>query len=419
MTIGAYLMSLIGVHTGAWVIAAYMFVFGSGLGFIMQVLIVAVQNAVSYEDLGVATSNATFFRMIGGSFGTAVFGAIYANVLTSKLRPVIASFPAASAKKVGLETLDPQALHELQHLFPAVYDKVIDGITSSVQTVFLVAVPIAAFAFLLSWFLPERPLRKSVATVDMGEGFGMQGSRSSVEEIQLALERVANRENRAELYQTLAHRAGLDLPSRSCWLLYRLADRPACTVREVAKRLKVDAEIIRPAVHGLVAAGMVAEIHRGTERDLALTPTGLAAIDRLAEARRNGLTELLEGWNPAGTSRSNRHGQEPGEFAPGRRRAHARGRSAARAGRSGGVRVGGIREIRSRLELFRSRVATPGPLRTRARHRPRSRQPGCESAARRRSLASSPAPMASSPRSAAPSTGGTASLNSRAWGARA
>ena len=75
--------------------AAYMFVFGSGLGFIMQVLMVAVQNAVSYEDLGVATSSATFFRMIGGSFGTAVFGAIYANVFASKLRPVIASFPAA------------------------------------------------------------------------------------------------------------------------------------------------------------------------------------------------------------------------------------------------------------------------------------------------------------------------------------
>jgi DNA-binding MarR family transcriptional regulator len=161
-----------------------------------------------------------------------------------------------------------------------------------------VAVPISALAFLLSWLLPEVALRKSVETVDLGEGFGMQGSRSSLQEIQLALERVASRENREELYQTLAHRAGIDLPSRSCWLLYRLADRPACTVREVATRLKVDADIIRPAVVGLVAAGMVAETHRGAERDVALTPAGLEAIDRLTEARRNGLTELLEGWNP-------------------------------------------------------------------------------------------------------------------------
>jgi DNA-binding MarR family transcriptional regulator len=214
------------------------------------------------------------------------------------LRPVIASFPAGAAKKVNLETLDPKALHQLQHLFPAVYEKVIDGITSSVQTVFLVAVPIAGLAFLLSWLLPERPLRKSVTTVDVGEGFGMGGSRSSLEEIQLALERVASRENRSELYQTLAHRAGIDLPSRSCWLLYRLADRPSCTVREVAQRLKVDSEIIRPAVEGLVAAHMVVVVDRGAERDVELTAAGRDAIERLTEARRSGLTELLEGWNP-------------------------------------------------------------------------------------------------------------------------
>jgi EmrB/QacA subfamily drug resistance transporter len=297
MTVGAFLMSLIGEHTGAWVMAGYMFVFGVGLGLIMQVLVVAVQNAVSYEDLGVATSNATFFRMIGGSFGTSVFGAIYANVLSHKLAPVLASLPK-SASHVNLETQDPTALHELAHLLPAIYDKVIAAITSSVQTVFLVAVPIAFLAFLLSWLLPELPLRKSVSTVDLGEGLGMPESRSSLQEIQLALERVASRENRAELYQTLAKRAGIDLPPRSCWLLYRLADCPAATVREVATRLKVDAEIIKSAVAGLMAAHMVSEIQRGTERDLALTPTGLAAIDRLTEARRSGLTDLLEGWNP-------------------------------------------------------------------------------------------------------------------------
>jgi EmrB/QacA subfamily drug resistance transporter len=299
MTIGAYLMSLIGIHTGAWVVAAYMFVFGCGLGLIMQVLVVAVQNAVSYEDLGVATSNATFFRMIGGSFGTAVFGAIYANVLATKLRPVIAAFPKNSSKNVNLEALDPTALAQLQHLFPAVYEKVIEGITSSVQTVFLVAVPISAFAFLLSWLLPEVPLRKTVATVDLGEVAGMGESRSSLQEIQLALERFASRENRVQLYETLAQRAGIDLPPQSCWLLYRLADRPACTVHEVAGRLKVASTIIQPAVRGLVAAGMVSEVRRGDdEHDLALTPAGVVAIERLTEARRSGLTELLEGWNP-------------------------------------------------------------------------------------------------------------------------
>ena len=58
-----------------------MVVFGLGLGLVLQVLTVAVQNAVPYEELGTATSGVTFFRMIGGSFGTAVFGAIFANLV--------------------------------------------------------------------------------------------------------------------------------------------------------------------------------------------------------------------------------------------------------------------------------------------------------------------------------------------------
>jgi len=297
MTIGAYLMSLIGESTGAWVMAFYMFVFGVGLGLIMQVLVVAVQNAVSYEDLGVATSSATFFRMIGGSFGTAVFGAIYANVLRSKLAPTLEHLNVTHSH-LSLTTQDPSALANLEHLAPLIYDKVLAAITATVQTVFLVAVPIAFLAFLLSWLLPELELRKTVRTVDTGEGFGVPDSRNSLDEIQLALERFSSRENRVELYQTLAARAGIDLPPRSCWLLYRVADQPSSTVGQVASRLKVDPEIIEPGLAGLIDAGMIAEVHRGPECDLVLTEAGQGAIDQLTEARRSGLTELLEGWNP-------------------------------------------------------------------------------------------------------------------------
>ena len=55
----------------------YMFVLGLGLGMVMQVLVLAVQNAVDYSDLGVATSGATLFRSIGGSVGTAMLGAVF------------------------------------------------------------------------------------------------------------------------------------------------------------------------------------------------------------------------------------------------------------------------------------------------------------------------------------------------------
>ena len=231
MTLGAYLMSLIGQTTGAWVMAGYMFVFGAGLGLIMQVLVVAVQNAVSYEDLGVATSSATFFRMIGGSFGTAVFGAIYTNVLRSNLTPTLSSLHGPQSH-LNLQTQDPSVLETLHRLAPEIYEKVLAAITNSVQTVFLVAVPIAFLAFLLSWLLPELELRKTVQTIDTGEGFGVPDPRTSLQEIELALERLSNRENRSELYQTLAHRAGIELPHGhvGCFTVWPIVRRPRSEV---------------------------------------------------------------------------------------------------------------------------------------------------------------------------------------------
>ncbi len=300
MTLGAYLLSLIDASTNNWVLALYMFVFGVGMGLIMQVLVVAVQNAVSYEDLGVATSSATFFRMIGGSFGTAVFGAIYTIVFNRTFAPTLAKVPAAVLRSFNPETLDPALLAKLKSTAEGLvfYDKYIDAVTHSVQTVFLVAVPISFFAFLLSFLLPEVELRKTVQTVDLAEVQGAPQHRSSLQEIELALARMSDRENRAELYHTLAQRAGIDLPPRSVWLLYRLADRPACTVNEVAERLKVDPELIQPGVDGLLAAGIIEEQRRGAECDLYLTSKGSAALEKLTEARRSGLTELLEGWSP-------------------------------------------------------------------------------------------------------------------------
>jgi EmrB/QacA subfamily drug resistance transporter len=300
MTLGAFLLSQIDATMGAWLLAFYMFVFGIGMGLTMQVLVVAVQNAVSYKDLGVATSASTFFRMIGGSFGTAVFGAIYAIVFTRTFAPTLAKVPAAILHSFNPQTLNPALLDKLKHTAVglAFYLKYIDAVTHAVQVVFLWAVPISFVAFLLSFMLPEVPLRKTVETVDVGEVHGMLEHRTSLQEIELALQRVSARENRAELYRTLAQRAGVDLQPRAVWLLYRLADQPASTSAEVAKRLKVDPEVIRTAVDGLVSAGMVEERRRdGSEPQFHLTAAGEVAIGKLTEARRSGLTELLEGWD--------------------------------------------------------------------------------------------------------------------------
>jgi EmrB/QacA subfamily drug resistance transporter len=297
MTLGAYLLSYIDASMNPWLLAFYMFVFGVGMGLIMQVLVVAVQNAVSYQQLGVATSSATFFRMIGGCFGTAVFGAIYAIVFTHTFLPHL---PHAAQKGLNFnpQSANPQTLDLLKLTHPALFIDYIHAVTHAVQTIFLVAVPIAFFAFVLSFFLPEVPLRKTVQTVDTGEVHGAMQARSSLQEIELAIQRVSARENRAELYETLAQRAGVDLPPRSVWLLYRLSERPACTVEEVADHLHVDSSIIQPGVDGLVSAGMIREHQRGPDCDLHLTDAGTQALDKLTEARRRGLTELLEGWNP-------------------------------------------------------------------------------------------------------------------------
>ena len=85
MTLGLFLLSRLGIHSSFWIVSLYLFVLGVGIGASLQVLIIAVQNAVDYKDLGAATSGATFFRSIGGSFGTSVFGAIFSGVLAGDI----------------------------------------------------------------------------------------------------------------------------------------------------------------------------------------------------------------------------------------------------------------------------------------------------------------------------------------------
>jgi MFS family permease len=293
MTIGLYLMSLIGVTTGAWVMAGYMAVFGLGLGLILQVLTVAVQNAVPYEELGTATSGVTFFRMIGGSFGTAVFGAIFANLVIGNVLHALHLTKAPTGFSLSAE--NPSAIHKLP---VALQSGVIQGIAHTIQTMFLIGVPIAFVAFLLSWTLPEIELRKSIRTSEPAENLGIPEPRTSLGEVQRILERAASRENRSELYETLAARAGIDLAPRACWLLYRLADHPDLSLEDVGARLKVDPERLREAERSLVGAGMVERVECPDGHTLVLTAAGHDAIEKLTSARRQSMTELLEGWDP-------------------------------------------------------------------------------------------------------------------------
>jgi EmrB/QacA subfamily drug resistance transporter len=155
MTLGLFLLHLMGVGTSTFEDGVFMLILGLGLGSVMQVLVTIVQNGVPHSELGVATSGATFFRSIGGSFGTAIFGAIFANLLVGNLANHLHGvglpngFSSANVTPATLDLL-PAAV---RHGFVA-------GYAESIQTVFLVAAPIAALAFLATWLIPQVELRK-------------------------------------------------------------------------------------------------------------------------------------------------------------------------------------------------------------------------------------------------------------------
>ncbi|MHB1930722.1 MAG: MDR family MFS transporter [Acidimicrobiales bacterium] len=176
MTLGIYLLSTVQANTSNGLMSLYMVVMGLGLGGVMQVLVIAVQNAVPHEELGVATAGATFFRSIGGSFGAAVFGAIFANVLRGRLVADLNGVPVP--KNLGA-TVRPALL---KHLPAPILHGIRAAYASSFDTVFIVAVPVGAVAFALTWLLPElrlRSARDQVSEEAAGAGVGLAGDGSA------------------------------------------------------------------------------------------------------------------------------------------------------------------------------------------------------------------------------------------------
>jgi EmrB/QacA subfamily drug resistance transporter len=301
MTLGLFLLSRLAVSTSTAVTSLYMFVLGVGLGGVMQVLVIAVQNAVEYKDLGAATSGATFFRSMGGSFGVAVFGAIFANLLTGNLKHYLAGIKLPSG--LGSASVSPASLARL----PApVHTGFIEAYAHSLQSVFLVAVPVGAVAFALTWLLPELHLRSTAAAVDPGDAFALPTSRSSAQELERALTVLASKEHRGELFGRLANRAGLALDPLATWLLLRINRHPDWDAARLAREHALGTERVRDAVAGLVRDGLV--IHSVPEPQpgadpalsaecLRVTAEGQSAAERIAAAHRSRMGELLDGWS--------------------------------------------------------------------------------------------------------------------------
>jgi EmrB/QacA subfamily drug resistance transporter len=169
LTVGLFLLAQLTPSTPLSISSIYMFVVGLGIGCVMQVLVVAVQNAVPQSQLGVATSSATFFRSIGGSFGVALFGAIFNARLFADLPKYL---PAAAARSLHLLSGHNIASNpaQLAKLPPAIHHGFVEAFSHSLQVVFLVGVPFTAVAFGLSWLLKEVPLRDRAHMSVDGEG---------------------------------------------------------------------------------------------------------------------------------------------------------------------------------------------------------------------------------------------------------
>jgi EmrB/QacA subfamily drug resistance transporter len=154
MTIGLALLTQLGLHTTVVQVSLYVVVVGLGLGAVMQVLVLAVQNDVQPRYMGVATSGAIMFRQIGGSVGIALFGAIFANRLHANLAKTLP--PGVHPPKTATPAI-------VKHLPPHVHELYIRAFSASLHPVFVVGAVIGASAFVLSWLLHEKPLRRTTA----------------------------------------------------------------------------------------------------------------------------------------------------------------------------------------------------------------------------------------------------------------
>ena len=158
-TLAFFLLSTMGVGTVLITASVYMFVLGVGVGLIMPVLVLAVQNSVEHSDMGVATSSNNFFRSLGGAFGTALLGAVFTGQLATRLAGLLPN-PGS-----GQLTSSPSAIAALPD---PIRSQVIEAFASSITRVFLVALPFTVLAFVLALMTPELPLRET-AHVGAGE----------------------------------------------------------------------------------------------------------------------------------------------------------------------------------------------------------------------------------------------------------
>ncbi len=180
MAFGFYLLSTMTVDTTQLVAISYIVVLGLGMGLIMPTTTIAVQNAFSFEQRGVATSSNQFFRSIGGTIGVTVFGVIMNNrsldILEKEFIPSLANFkgiekiPAFADMLKNIETnpqalfnmlLSPEFLHKIpQNIQTMIIPPLKNALAESLHTIFLVAAGILLIGFIISLFMGNAKIER-------------------------------------------------------------------------------------------------------------------------------------------------------------------------------------------------------------------------------------------------------------------
>ena len=270
MAVGMWLLSRLDATSTTLSTSLAMLVLGVGIGLAMQVLTIIVQNTVDYRDLGVATSGVTFFRTMGQSFGSAVFGTIYANLLTPALAAAVLASgadPAAVSTPAGVNAL-PAAQKAA----------IVSAYSDTLQSVFRYAIPVAVLAFLIALFLRSVPLRDLArgAATDLGEGFGMPDQRTSAEHLEAQVARIVRTQFPSAGDSLLA---GSGLDAVQLWVVRVVAiaqqrARGFADLGQIARSRWMPAGVLAPAFADAEAAGLIEQHPEG----IVLTEAGFAAF---------------------------------------------------------------------------------------------------------------------------------------------
>ncbi|WP_222722113.1 MFS transporter [Actinomadura alba] len=295
-TLGLLLCSSLTTSTPTLAISLALGVLGCGLGLVVQVPIIAVQNAVAYRDLGVATAGVTLSRAVGGVLGITVFSAILGDQLATRMREAVRAVQLLPGGDIVAIRRDPRLLSVLP---PSTRAMVTAAFEHSFQMMFLWSIPIALAGLLLALLLRGTAVRATANVSDLGASCGAAPTvRSSRCEIDRQLSELLRSdadtaEKLQQTYGDLGEHAGTDTAPACLWALCRIARAGTIPADTLSGRPGDRTEEVRHCINRLIAEGLVT----GDNGNLTITKDGQALNERLRECMQQTLTKFLGGWS--------------------------------------------------------------------------------------------------------------------------